>query len=576
MEYSMPIIRQVFCSQIYIHNKTMEEDILNGNNGMIFDAPKEQASYIKVIGVGGGGGNAVNHMYEQGIKGVDFIVCNTDKKSLMQSPVPTKIQLGPGLGAGNNPEVAKKYAYEKAEEIKDIISENTRMLFITAGMGGGTGTGAAPVIAEIAKQITIEDDNDVDKILLVAIVTFPFSKEGPKRKKQAEDGINELRKYVDSIIIINTDKLRDYGNMTMRAAFAEADNVSLTAAKGIAEIITVEGYVAVDFRDVNAVMANSGTALMGAGIASGENRALDAIELASTSALLNDNDIAGAKNILLYFSSNSENEITMDEMDAVLNYIIQLTGEKTDIIWGMGIDENLGNNLSITLIATGFEAKKIEQPSGTTTTLTDDLPTETQTSKATADDEITIKHGEPTKTNEHVMDESNMQTFNPAGIYGGNTNTPTNNSSPSNSINTTPTNHSKGHVYRLDEDVATTTTVPRMDNSSDSDITFKPSQQQYHDISETTIGKQGNINGMENIGKMDEVAAQARASRISRIHSMLNDEEGLNKLRSIPAYQLLNEDIYQTPSSSSSEVSGSIDASGMMQMQNGYLHQNPD
>ena len=215
-------------------------------------------------------------------------------------------------------------------------------------------------------------------------------------------------------------------------------------------------------------------------------------------------------------------------------------------------------------------------PSGTTTTLTDDLPTETQTSKATADDEITIKHGEPTKTNEHVMDESNMQTFNPAGIYGGNTNTPTNNSSPSNSINTTPTNHSKGHVYRLDEDVATTTTVPRMDNSSDSDITFKPSQQQYHDISETTIGKQGNINGMENIGKMDEVAAQARASRISRIHSMLNDEEGLNKLRSIPAYQLLNEDIYQTPSSSSSEVSGSIDANGMMQMQNGYLHQNPD
>lgn len=569
----MPIIGQVFCSQIYTHNKTMEEDILNGNNGMIFDAPKDQASYIKVIGVGGGGGNAVNHMYKQGIKGVDFIVCNTDKKSLMQSPVPTKIQLGPGLGAGNNPEVAKKYAYEKADEIKDVISENTRMLFITAGMGGGTGTGAAPVIAEIAKQVTLDDDNDVDKILLVAIVTFPFSKEGPKRKKQAEDGISELRKYVDSIIIINTDKLRDYGNMTMRAAFAEADNVSLTAAKGIAEIITVEGYVAVDFRDVNAVMANSGTALMGAGIASGENRAMDAIELASTSALLNDNDIAGAKNILLYFSSNSENEITMDEMDAVLNYIIQLTGEKTDIIWGMGIDENLGSNLSITLIATGFEAKKIEQPSGTTTTLTDDdLPKEIQTTK----DEITIKHVEPAKTNEHVVEESNMHTFNPAGIYGGNTNPQTNNSLPSNSVNTASANHNKGHVYKLEEDETTTTTMPRMENNDNSDIILKPSQQQYHDISDTTINKQGNINGMKNVGKMDDDAALNRASRISRIHSMLNDEEGLNKLRSIPAYQLLNEDIYQTPSSSSSEVSGSIDANGIMQMQNGYLHQNPD
>jgi cell division protein FtsZ len=300
---------------------------------------------------------------------------------------------------------------------------------------------------------------------------------------------------------------------------------------------------------------------------------MDAIELASTSALLNDNDIAGAKNILLYFSSNSENEITMDEMDAVLNYIIQLTGEKTDIIWGMGIDENLGSNLSITLIATGFEAKKIEQPSGTTTTLTDDdLPKEIQTTK----DEITIKHVEPAKTNEHVVEESNMHTFNPAGIYGGNTTPQTNNSLPSNSVNTASANHNKRHVYKLEEDETTTTTMPRMENNDNSDIILKPSQQQYHDISDTTINKQGNINGMKNVGKMDDDAALNRASRISRIHSMLNDEEGLNKLRSIPAYQLLNEDIYQTPSSSSSEVSGSIDANGIMQMQNGYLHQNPD
>ena len=194
----------------------MEEDILNGNNGIFFDAPKEQASYIKVIGVGGGGSNAVNHMYRQGIKGVDFIVCNTDRKSLLQSPVPSKIQLGNGMGAGNDPKVAEAAARDKADEIREIISDNTKMLFITAGMGGGTGTGAAPVIAEIAKEINIDDD--VNKILTVAIVTFPLSFEGPRRKKQAEEGINELRKYVDSIIIINNDKLRDFGNMKKRRA----------------------------------------------------------------------------------------------------------------------------------------------------------------------------------------------------------------------------------------------------------------------------------------------------------------------------------------------------------------------
>lgn len=569
MEYSTPITRQVFCSQIYTYNKNMEEDILNGNNGMIFDAPKDQASYIKVIGVGGGGSNAVNHMYRQGIKGVDFIVCNTDAKSLMQSPVPTKIKLGE-LGAGSKPEVAEAAARKRADEIKEIISNNTKMLFITAGMGGGTGTGAAPVIAEIAKQVDIDDD--VNKILVVAIVTFPLAFEGPRRKKQAEEGINELRKYVDSIIIINNDKLRDFGNMKMSEAFAKADNVLLTAAKGIAEIITVEGYVAVDFRDVNTVMANSGTALMGAGVAKGDNRASEAIELASTSVLLNDNDISGAKNILLYFSYSSDCEITMDEIDTVTNYIANLTGGETDIIWGMGPDEELGENLSITLVATGFEAKKIERPSGTTTVLSDDWPKETQTTKATATDEITIKHVDTAKTNEHVMAESNMHTSNPTDIYGGSTN----NSSQSNSTNNTPTNRSKGHVYKLEEDETTTTTMPRMENNDDSDIVLKQSQLQYLDISETTISKQGSINGMENVGKMDDEAALNRASRISRIHSMLNDEEGLNKLRSIPAYQLLNEDIYQTPSSSSSEVSGSIDANGMMQMQNGFLHQNPD
>ena len=569
----MPVIGQVFCSQTYIQNKDMEEDILNGNNGMIFDAPKEQASYIKVIGVGGGGSNAANHMYRQGIKGVDFIVCNTDEQALLQSPIPTKIKLGKsGLGAGNKPEVAEAAAREKAEEIKELISQNTKMLFITAGMGGGTGTGAAPVIAEIAKQITIDDD--VDKILVVAIVTFPLAFEGPRRKKQAEYGIEELRKHVDSILIINNDKLRDFGNMKVSEAFAKADNVLLTAAKGIAEIITVEGYVAVDFRDVNTVMANSGTALMGAGIAKGENRAMEAIELASTSVLLNDNDISGAKNILLYFSYGPENEITMDEIEVVTNYINDLTGGETDIIWGMGPDDRISEELSITLIATGFEAKKIERPAGTTTTLTDDLPKQTQAVKTPAEDEITIKHAEPAKTSEPAVSESTMYTFNPAGIYGGNIDPTPRSTTPTDSVN----KQSKGHVYQLEEETATTTIpqINEMENNDDFNFILKQPQLHYDDVSDTTISKQGNINGMNTVGKIDDATALDRAARIARIHSMLNDDEGLNKLRNTPAYQLLNEDIYQTPSSSTSEVAGSIDANGMLSMQNGFLHQNPD
>ncbi len=551
----------------------MEEDILNGNNGMIFDAPKEQASYIKVIGVGGGGSNAANHMYRQGIKGVDFIVCNTDEQALLQSPIPTKIKLGKsGLGAGNKPEVAEAAAREKAEEIKELISQNTKMLFITAGMGGGTGTGAAPVIAEIAKQITIDDD--VDKILVVAIVTFPLAFEGPRRKKQAEYGIEELRKHVDSILIINNDKLRDFGNMKVSEAFAKADNVLLTAAKGIAEIITVEGYVAVDFRDVNTVMANSGTALMGAGIAKGENRAIEAIELASTSVLLNDNDISGAKNILLYFSYGPENEITMDEIEVVTNYINDLTGGETDIIWGMGPDDRISEELSITLIATGFEAKKIERPAGTTTTLTDDLPKQTQTVKTPAEDEIIIKHAEPAKTSEPAVSESTMYTFNPAGIYGGNIDPTPRSTTPTDSVN----KQSKGHVYQLEEETATTTILQRneMENNDDFDFILKQPQLHYDDVSDTTISKQGNINGMNTVGKIDDAIALDKAARIARIYSMLNDDEGLNKLRNTPAYQLLNEDIYHTPSSSTSEVAGSIDANGILSTQNGFLHQNPD
>lgn len=321
-----------------------------------FDSPKNQSSIIKVIGIGGGGSNAVNHMFNQGIEGVDFIVCNTDSQALNVSPIPTKIQLGvkltEGRGAGSVPEKGKDAAMENIEDIKSILQNNTKMLFVTAGMGGGTGTGAAPVIAEIAKELDI---------LTVGIVTIPFSFEGRKRKLQADNGIKELRQHVDTLLIICNDKLRElYGDLPLSEAFGKADNILTVAAKGIAEIITVAGYINVDFEDVKTVMQNSGVAIMGSGTAEGENRALKAIESALSSPLLNDDNIEGASDILLYISSGND-EISMDEVTEITEYIQNQAGLNAEIIWGNGKDESLGNHISITLIATGFESKKIEQ-----------------------------------------------------------------------------------------------------------------------------------------------------------------------------------------------------------------------
>jgi len=325
---------------------------------LTFDSPKDQSSIIKVIGVGGGGGNAVNHMYSQGIKGVDFILCNTDAQALEISSIPTKLQLGTelteGRGAGSKPEVGRNAAVEDTEKIKELLANNTKMLFITAGMGGGTGTGAAPVIAQIAAELDI---------LTVGIVTIPFQFEGRKRKKLAEQGIIEMRKYVDTILIISNDKLRElHGNLTLSNAFSQADSILTTAAKGIAEIITVTGYINVDFEDVKTVMKKSGAAIMGAGTAEGENRALDAAEMALNSPLLNDNDIKGANDMLLYIATGSENEIEMDEVSEITDYIIDHAGDQCDVIWGSGTDENLGNKISITLIATGFNKKEEKDP----------------------------------------------------------------------------------------------------------------------------------------------------------------------------------------------------------------------
>jgi cell division protein FtsZ len=322
-----------------------------------FDLPEHHKSIIKVIGVGGGGSNAVNHMYNKGIKDVEFVVCNTDVQALKNSPVPNRLQIGvsltEGLGAGANPEKGRNAAIESKEEIRELLSHSTKMVFITAGMGGGTGTGAAPVIAGVAKELGV---------LTVGIVTAPFGFEGKKKKEQAYKGIEELRQNCDTVLVILNDKLREiYGNLSISQAFAQADNVLTTAAKGIAEIITVPGYVNVDFEDVKTVMKDSGAAVMGSARTEGENRARRAAEEALVSPLLNNRNIHGAKKILLSIVSGEQSELQMDELTEITEFIQEKAGkEADDVIFGHGVDSSLGASIRVTVIATGFVDEDFE------------------------------------------------------------------------------------------------------------------------------------------------------------------------------------------------------------------------
>ncbi len=327
-------------------------------NNISFDLPKNQSNVIKVIGVGGGGSNAVNHMFKRGIKGVDFVVCNTDAQALHNSPVPSKIQLGAtlteGLGAGANPLIGEQSAMESMEDIKNMLNTRAKMLFITVGMGGGTGTGAAPIIAKIAKELDI---------LTVGIVTIPFSFEGRTRNEQAQIGIKKLRENVDSLVVINNNKLREvYGNLGFKAGFSKADEVLSTAATGIAEVITHHYTQNIDLRDAKTVLANSGTAIMGSATSSGSNRAQNAITKALDSPLLNDNKIEGSKNVLLLIVSGTS-EVTIDEIGEINDYIQSEAKTNVDIIMGVGEDESLGDAIAVTIVATGFNA---EQQSGLT------------------------------------------------------------------------------------------------------------------------------------------------------------------------------------------------------------------
>lgn len=517
-----------------------------------FDAPKEMSSIIKVLGVGGGGSNAVNHMYRQGIEGVDFIICNTDAQALDCSPIPTKIQLGgeltEGRGAGSIPAVGKDSAMENIEEIRELLSDHTKMLFITAGMGGGTGTGAAPVIASIARELDI---------LTVGIVTIPFTFEGRKRKQQAETGIEELRENVDTLLIISNDKLRDlYGNLKLAEAFGKADNILTDAAKGIAELITVTGYVNVDFEDVKTVMRNSGVAIMGTGKASGENRALEAVEMALSSPLLNDNDIQGASNILLYMSSGSE-EIEMDEVAEITDYIQEEAGLVAEIIWGSGTDDSLEDAISITVIATGFENNSDVEKSARTAMnrnpkkVVHELDHEQEAKSQTIEPQGTV-----TPTNEVEDDGMVLLTKNTLDIKEANP--------EPNFIRSTVEPESTHN-----EEPDSTLTIHTLEDDQAPQIVSR----NEHELNKEEVES--------NQPKLDDTFHNKANERIQRLRNLsrnFSDGENLKNLENTPAYIRRGINLTETPSAEDEVASRyTLDSeTGEMKSNNRFLHDNVD
>ena len=511
---------------------------------LAFDSPKDQSSIIKVLGVGGGGGNAVNHMFSQGIQGVDFILCNTDAQALECSPIPTKIQLGTSLtegrGAGSKPEVGRNAAIEDIEKIKEVLEVNTKMLFITAGMGGGTGTGAAPVIAQAAAELDI---------LTVGIVTIPFGFEGRKRKQLAEAGINEMKKYVDTILIISNDKLRElHGNLKLSEAFSRADNILATAAKGIAEIITVTGYINVDFEDVKTVMKDSGVAIMGAGVAEGENRVMEAAEMALNSPLLNDNDIHGANNMLLYIATGTDSEISMDEVSEITDYIIDETGEQCEVIWGSGTDKNLGNAISITLIATGFDregmATKEVSTAKTVTPLNADVsvnkPHEIQTTAPTQTIEaptLMVKKQEEQKIEHQLFQESQPKMSAPE-------------------------------------------TKQKEEKQEEPGIIIKTLGEEAPEISVVTNEKDIKNPEPSTISEESERKLSERARKLRQLSYINKSGKNIDEMENIPAYKRKNIHISHTVTSQESEVAryslSDNEGNTEIKTNNSFLHDNVD
>ena len=536
---------------------------------MQFDLPEnEESSIIKVIGVGGGGSNAVNHMFKLGIKGVDFIVCNTDKQALSKSPVTHKIQLGNsltrGLGAGAKPEVGRDSALESIDEIKNILKDNTEMVFITAGLGGGTGTGAAPVIASIAKELGI---------LTVGIVTIPFSFEGKKRREQAEKGLEEMKKYVDTLIVIGNDKLREiYGSLKMTEAFAHADNVLTNAAKSIAEIISLHMHVNVDFNDVKTVMQDSGVAIMGSAIASGEKRALRAVENALVSPLLNDNDISGARHVLLNIMSGSD-DIEMDEFGEITDFIQEAAGGTAELITGYGTDPSLGDNVSVTIIATGFNSKigtGYEAPVFAERKIVKfDEPVVTKVEPIQTNIISEIEKAEPFVFIKDEVTEKPVSTLTDEDITAKN-----------NVIIDTPVSEIK--VYSLEEEIVEEPKVtPLFETPVNTSETVK-SEFVINDVtsnSKETVSQKSS----EEITREEQIRlAQERIKKLKELTLKMKTPEGLSHLEKESAWQRkqINLDTNSTPSTDS-QVSrftlGEGDGKNIeIRSNNSFLHDNVD
>ena len=548
-----------------------------------FDEPEEKPNIIKVMGVGGGGSNAVTHMFSEGITGVDFILCNTDDQALQRSPVENKLHIGDhALGAGNVPAVGRAAAEQTEDRIREVLEGDTKMLFITAGMGGGTGTGAAPVVARIARELGI---------LTVGIVTLPFSFEGKRRQQQAQEGIAELRKNVDALLVISNDKLREeYGNMKLTEAFKKADDVLKIAAKGIAEIITVTGYVNVDFEDVNNVMRNSGKAIMGSGYATGENRHMLAVEQAVHSPLLDDSDITGAKNILVYITSGTE-EVKLDEVMEINEYVQDATGKVAEIIWGNGEDMTLEDGLRVTLIATGFGEvnedsrevhrvytfadNKIKDPSKEITRppVRIDFDDQTQDTEPAEDEEIKVivkeKKDEPAQVKPEEPKEVKEQPVRPVKRY-----------------ELYDEEDNKKNVKERHDDIS-------FDNDSDSGIYVKritPEPPASSEPSAPSVKKFDNpftsddddvdVPGIKNmvetktapVKKLDQ-KEMLRRQRFMSFNTDFKSQSALENLENIPAYARMGLNIAKKDD----EISHySVDKESGLREENSFLHDNVD
>ena len=535
-----------------------------------FQLPKNQSSQIKVMGVGGGGGNAVNYMFEHGIKGVDFVICNTDLQALEASLIPTKIQLGKnlteGLGAGSDPDVGMKAAQESSDRISELLDANTKMLFITAGMGGGTGTGAAPVIAEIARE---------KGILTIAVVTHPFANEGGYRKQYAKEGLEELKKYVDTLLVINNDKLIEiYGDLTFTQAFGKANEVLNTATKGIAEVISQHLRVNIDLNDARKVLENSGTALMGQAIASGENRAIEAVTEALDSPLLNDNDITGAEQVLLKIvSGEGDDEIRISELEIIKNQIQKAAGRDVNIIEGIGNDASLEGAVSITVIATGFETKKVNEPVTIKLEDTDDIGNSDSNDLEIINDNIqqtlSLEDDESFDFEHFKSNEVEVQT-----IVG-----------------------SDKKVVSLEEDEnfisepeAIISDILELNNENpdsekkvvvNEDITEKESLEFHKPI----INEEEKLNSEQDVQLVDNksmrIEAREREERLREISIKLRTPSGLTKLEDEPAYKRNNIDLEETAHSSEDEIShfsltSDNEEKIILNDKNSFLHDNVD